>query len=266
MSWHAADGCQAKGKVYEDIISQHGTNLSVAKQYLGAITSPASPPSFPHQGLIGYAGADESALNENPFFTSLCNAGELTACRFGLALNTDATGTLYYGEVATAEFSGALATAPISEQWTVQGDIAYDGKVVRSDATIITDSGTTVIFGPVADVKALFSAAGIQAVETSNPAGVTGYYPCSSPPSFGFGFPSAAGTAGRKRGASATSTVFNVLPAALQESKVGNNCTASIHGTSDFGDSWLVGQAFFQGRYIDHNVDAGTMGFANLKA
>lgn len=50
------------------------------------------------------------------------------------------------------------------------------------------------------------------------------------------------------------------------EDATGSNCKGVLQGTDAFGDQWVVGQAFFQGRYIDHNVDDQTMGFANLFA
>lgn len=112
----------------------------------------------------------------------------------------------------------------------------------------MTDSGTTVIFGPTSQVTNLFKKAGIQAVRTQN--GITGYYKCSAPPVIGLSL-------GGKN--------FNILPEALAFAKNGDNCTASVHGSNAFGGAWLVGQAFFQGRYIDHNVGEGTMGFADLK-
>ena len=37
--------------------------------------------------------------------------------------------------------------APVFEQWLLFGDIAANGMVVEKDAVILTDSGTTVIFG-----------------------------------------------------------------------------------------------------------------------
>ncbi|RFU79618.1 aspartic protease precursor [Trichoderma arundinaceum] len=237
----------ASGKIYQDVITQHGANLTVPQQYLGSVTSPKSPPSFPHDGLIGYAGIDSSALGEAPFFQSLCDQGSLSSCRFGLALQTDETGTLYYGSIATDRFSGDLTTVEAQDQWIVTGDLTLNGATVRSGVSIITDSGTTVVFGPTSQVKSLFQKAGIQAVQNSN--GITGYYACDAPPTIGLAF---------------SGTNFNILPEALAFVKNGNNCTASIHGTDAFGSQWLVGQAFFQGKYIDHNVDAGTMGFANL--
>lgn len=227
----------ATGEIYTDLIAQHGTDLSVAQQTLGAISSPQSPDTFPHQGLIGYAGSDSAQLGGTPFIHSLCEQNSLDECRFGLALKTDGTGTLYYGGVQSTAFSGSLATASISGEWETTGDITVGGKTTQSRASIITDSGTTVIFGPTTQVIAMFKAAGMQYSQGRNGA-VTGYYPCSSPPSLGFRFP--AGSSG---------TNFNVVPAALAYKKNGNNCTAVIQGTSNFGNQWLVGQAFFQGHY-----------------
>ncbi|OAA74091.1 aspartyl protease [Cordyceps fumosorosea ARSEF 2679] len=239
----------ASGKVYHDVITQLGANLTVPQQVVGAIDQPATPPTFPHDGLIGYAGKMGASLREDPFFTSLCAAGTLSACRFGLALRTDGTGQLHYGAVATSEFAGALTAVKVTSLWSVTGGVTVAGKVVADNLDIATDSGTTVIFGPTADVKQVFAAAGVKAVTTS--AGtVEGHYSCASPPTIGF---------------SLGGVNFDLDPKALAFKQDGDDCTASVIGTADFGGTWLVGQAFFQGRYIDHNVDDRTMGFANLK-
>ncbi|WPH02271.1 Hypothetical protein R9X50_00512700 [Acrodontium crateriforme] len=243
----------ATGKIYVDLIAQHGTDLSVSEQALGAISSPQSPDTFPHQGLIGYAGYSSAQLGGKPFIHSLCDQKSLKECRFGLALKTNGKGSLFYGGVKSSLFAGSLATASVIDEWLTTGDIIANGKTIQSRATIVTDSGTTVIFGPTDQVIAMFKAARMH-YHLSVDGAVTGYYPCSSPPSLGFRFP--AGSSG---------SVFNAAPAALAYAKNGNNCTAVIQGTVGFGDQWLVGQAFFQGKYIDHNIDAGTMGFANLK-
>jgi len=236
------------GQVFEDVITQHGADLTVPHQFLGVITSPESPPTTPHDGLIGYAGIDGSALGHPSFFQSLCDQGSLSSCRFGLALRTDQTGELFYGRVATELFSGSLTSVSTIDEWIITGHVTVNGATVHDNVTIITDSGTTVIFGPTSQVQSLFQQAGIHAVQDSN--GITGFYACNAPPTIGLKF---------------GSRNFNILPAALAFSQNGNNCTASIHGTDEFGEMWLFGQAFFQGKYIDHNVDAGTMGFANLR-
>lgn len=187
-------------------------------------------------------------MNSSPFFQSLCNQGTLTSCRFGLSLRTNGTGTLHYGAVVTGDFSGSLVTVPTAGEWGVNGDITVNGKVVTQGASIITDSGTTVVFGPTSDVQNIFQAAGIQAV--SDPNGITGYYACDQPPQIGVSF---------------NGQNFNIEPSALAFSQNGNNCTASVHGSDSFGGQWLVGQAWFQGKYVDHNVDNSSMGFATLR-
>lgn len=239
---------QASGKVYHDVITQHGANLTIPQQAIGAIDSPSSPPTFPHDGLIGYAGQGGASLRDKPFFFSLCDAKALSACRFGLALRTDGTGQLHYGTVATEEFSGALTAVEATNYWSVNGGVTVNGEIVADNIDIATDSGTTVIFGPSSVVSQVFKAAGIKEVSTQN--GIEGHYSCSSSPTVGFSL-------GGKN--------FNIDPKALAFKTDGDDCTASLFGTGNFGSTWLVGQAFFQGRYIDHNVDDRTMGFADLK-
>ncbi|KAK8932726.1 Aspartic protease [Metarhizium anisopliae] len=240
---------QASGNVYQDVITQLSANLTVANQTLGDIQDPASPPTFPRDGLIGYASQQGSALHGSPFINSLCDQGALSTCRFGLALRPNKTGELYYGTLATDTFTEPLTTVPLTQgEWAVQGDVTVDGTAVQHGASIITDSGTTVIFGPTHRVADVFARAGVQAVPTST--GLAGYYNCSAPPAIGFSFAGAN---------------FDILPSALAFASNGDNCTAAVHGSDAFGDNWLVGQAFFQGRYVDHNVADGTMGFADLK-
>ncbi|KAG0646502.1 hypothetical protein D0Z07_7451 [Hyphodiscus hymeniophilus] len=260
---HLTNRIQIVGQIYKDVVQLDGTRLSVPQQPLG-VTPLSSQPGFPHDGLVGFGGPG-SAINGSAWVQDLCAEGGLDQCRFGLALETDDTGVQYFGTVEHSRFDGALSVAPLFQyegspiMWALFGDIAYNGKVIVRDAEIASDSGTTVIFGPVDDVAALFDAAGLQylIVNSTNPAvptTLTGYYPCDQPPPFGFGFPSIsnATTASENgnRNVSHESTVFNVLPSQLLQNGTGNNCTASIHGTDEFG-GWIVGQAFFQGKYVE---------------
>lgn len=191
---------------------------------------------------------------------NLCNTSTISSCRFGLALNPDEkTGTLYYGSDGSDAYDGSLVTVPALGQyfWEILGDVTLNGKTFHANAGIITDSGTTVIFGPTAQVKDLFAKAGVQAVDDGK-GNVKGYYRCDSPPTIGFAFPASKGSKKRVN--------FNVLPEALEQERNGNNCTITIHGGDISGDkTWLVGQKWFQGKYLDHNFADNTMGFANLK-
>ena len=119
-------------------------------QPLGAVTDPLTPATFPYDGLIGFAGLQQTALNASSWFNHLCDEGVLDECRFGIAYETDSTGTQYFGKVEHHVFEGELSKAPLylpGWQWDTYADIAANGKVIERDALVITDSGTTVIFG-----------------------------------------------------------------------------------------------------------------------
>ena len=258
------NGCGSadiKYNEYSDTFSQAG--LTSKAQTFGNVY-PTTPPDngtitvFPHDGLVGYAGIASSELGATPFFTNLCNQNVVPECRFGLAFKTDGTGQQILGELDSSLYAGSsLTTAKISGQWELQGDVALAGKVLARNQRIITDSGTANIIGPPGQVQALFDAAGIESVNISLPGCtevLTGYYPCDKPPTVGFVFPSGS------------KNVFNIEPSAFDEAQNGGgNCTAIVSGI-DFGaNTWLIGQAWFQGKYVDHNVQTNTMGIAQLK-
>jgi hypothetical protein len=116
---------------------------------LGVVTVPESPPTFPNDGLIGFSGIYQTALNSSSWFQHLCDEHELDECRFGIAYQTDNTGVQYFGYVARERFDGPLSVGPVAPgfEWSTFMDVAYDGKVIVKDQWMITDSGTTVMFG-----------------------------------------------------------------------------------------------------------------------
>ncbi|EED19138.1 hypothetical protein TSTA_024610 [Talaromyces stipitatus ATCC 10500] len=247
------------------------------------MTSPPGP-AFPHDGLMGFFVPGSSfGESTNNWFTNLCSQPHaLDECRFGLALELFTNnmnkhdGALYLGGAEHSRFLGELSVTEKHERF-VFGDVIFDNQTIHSNAEIMVDSGTTVIWGPIKYVQELFDKAGMQSVlRQSNNTGslvrtLDGFYSCDHPPSFGFQFPSLANaTTARLRKSTVVShqsRVFQIYYSALAEnsSEDGGNCRASIHGTDSFGDSWIVGQRFFRGRYIDHNVEENTMGFADLQ-
>ena len=64
-----------------------------------------------------------------------------------------------------------------------------------------------------------------------------------------------------------SSTVHYIDAAAnvLNRTADGQVCTANILGTSTVGPSeWSIGQTWFQGRYVQHDLDENTLSFADL--
>ena len=84
-----------------------------------------------------------------------------------------------------------------------------------------------------------------------------GTYDCSRTPArFGFSFPP-------------SSTVHYIDAGAnvLNRTADGQTCTANVLGTSTVGPAeWSIGQTWFQGRYVQHDLDNNTVSFADLAA
>ena len=287
------DGCGSADIAYNtfaDCVSQQG--LVAENQTFGDVY--ATPPpnngtitQFPHDGLVGFAGVtpNETQLGGRPFFQTLCDQGRVEECRFGLAFGTEGVGKQIFGGVNSSLFAGKLETAAVQKQWLVNGS-AIAGKEVISNQRIILDSGTANvsrlpcsctptnshsinicvltsprIVGPPSVVRTLFDSLGLESYE-QNLSGCTsvlfGYYPCDAPPTVGFQF----GT-----GANSTA-VYNIEASAFQQADNGNNnCTATVTGITfgSSGDLWIVGQTWFQGKYVDFDAAGKMIGVAQLR-
>ncbi|KAF2860896.1 acid protease [Piedraia hortae CBS 480.64] len=257
------NGC-GKAKIhyntFEDAVTQG--QLTAHKQALGNIV--ATPPpdngtitTLPHDGLVGFGvpQAGQTQMGGKPFFSSLCEQKSVDKCRFGLAYGTDGTGAQILGGVDNSLFDGDLKTSSSDTTWNAQCSVKINNKdSVSENQKVLFDSGTANVVGPPSQVRQLFSKLGIQAVEQNLPGCTSvlfGYYDCAAPPTVGF-------TIGDE--------TFNIAASAFQQAKNGpNNCTAVITGI-DFGsDFWIVGQAWFQGKYVDFDVDHSQIGVASLR-
>ena len=125
-------------------------------------------------------------------------------------------------------------------------------------AVKVTQVNTFQIVGPIAQVRRLFNRLGLQAIEQNLPGCTSvlfGYYPCDSPPQVGYQF-------------GAANPTFEIEASAFKQADDGgNNCTAIITGI-DLGAGvplWIVGQAWFQGKYVDFNDAGKTVGVAQLR-
>ncbi|KAG5927796.1 hypothetical protein E4U42_001765 [Claviceps africana] len=251
-SWPRFVILQASGVEYRDVVTYNGAvpPIAVRQQAVGSMTKP-NKALYPHDGVIGFAGPyPNDPKTDATFISNLCKQGALMSCRFGIALRTDQTGQLYYGAIAVDILATDIVIVPTRGSWYISRltSLTVNGKTIQADIDVSVDSGTSVIYGPLEKVNDLFNAAGVQVVRSAS--GITGYYDCRSPPKIGFAL---------------SGTTFEIAPEALALAKDGNNCTASVKGTNAFGPWWILGQPFFQGRYIDHDVTGHKIGFANLK-
>ncbi|KAJ5123149.1 acid protease [Penicillium atrosanguineum] len=259
------------GQMYNDTVKFGSME---AHQTVGSADGTAL---IPADGIVGFAGLAVSSFHgAAPFFHSLCQQGQVADCRFGITLWEDGKGTQVLGALDKSLFKGELTTASVViQEWALYADIALDNKIIKSNALVELDTGTATVIGPFEEVIEIFKASGIQAVvQTTEDSGttiksVTGYFPCNQPPIFGFSIPSRKNaTAAAKQHSklvSHRSSIFNIAPDQWIAADNGNNnCTAIVSGTSSMPVEglWVVGQPFFHGTYVDHNLKDGTLGFA----
>ncbi|KAE8445245.1 hypothetical protein EG329_013617 [Mollisiaceae sp. DMI_Dod_QoI] len=255
------------GSLYFDEVS---LGSLTATQMIGSATGPAV---IPNDGIVGFSGPLfwQFPDNSTSFMQSLCTQGKVSDCRFGLALEDENTGSLIMGELDTEMYTGNLTVAPIYiTGWATLMDLAVNGTIVAQDLTVELDSGTATIVGPIEAVSSIFEATGIQGVLQNSSSGqqLVGYFPCDSPPTVGFSFPSQSNASTATGTISKNGKLFDIPTSVWAAVDNGdNNCTAVISGqdTAAFPGLWVVGQPFFQGRYFDFSLADGTIGIAPLK-
>ncbi|KAI0694758.1 acid protease [Earliella scabrosa] len=229
---------------------------------------------LPGDGIIGFSPPASMITDPNdPTFLAgqslaqaICDQEGISPCEFGLAFKTDGTGSLIFGALDESQITGeltALKTIPV-DAWIAVNDTEADSALlVVNDEPIthvvpIFDNGTPNIVGPVNIVRDLLRSLGYnlnERTDSDNITTVLGTYDCARAPArFGFSFPPNTEVHYVDEGA-------NVL----NRTADGTVCTANVLGTSTvLAPEWLIGQTWFQGRYVQHNLDASTIAFADL--
>ncbi|KIX05814.1 uncharacterized protein Z518_03786 [Rhinocladiella mackenziei CBS 650.93] len=244
------------GTVYHDTVTLGG--LKVENQTIGVSNSTDSSTEYPHDGIIGFGAQQFAANNATSYFHNLCEENLVDDCRFGIALDNATAGSFVIGTLDDDLFDGDLTTSPLVEEWFTYGDVVVGGQTLEGDAIIEFDSGSAAIVGPTDVVTKIFDSVGarISSEETSEGLLLTAQVACDVNSTVGFRFPS--------------SNTFNISLGALlvpSTNASDPNCTISLVA-QDFPDLpglWVLGQTFFQGKYLDHNLDDQTIGIATLK-
>ncbi|KAK5168945.1 uncharacterized protein LTR77_006254 [Saxophila tyrrhenica] len=271
------------GTTMTDTVSAGG--LTVKHQAMGSLTdykyynTPPKPYAMQGDGIIGFAGARSSSFTPgaNSWFWNLCKNKAISQCKLGLLFGTSGKGQTVLGKRATHHLKNPLTTVPdLENTYIVRGDITLNNHIVLRSQYLILDSGTDNIQAPLPAAHRLFSllnlhphtASGANPVHPHHPVReLTAFFPCSRPPVLGFSFPPHAEL---KPGQKAR--VFNVLPEAWGVYPHGeDNCTSILGGTNALDGllgrgtgAWLVGQSFFQGHYVEFDLEGGTIGFGDL--
>ncbi|TBU23043.1 acid protease [Dichomitus squalens] len=246
-------------------------DLALAGFLVGNITD-GDP--LDEDGIIGFSPpASEITDPNDPTFLAgqslaqaICDQENISPCEFGLALKTDGTGSLIFGPIDESKIKGNLTTQKtlaFDAWWVVNTTEADSPFFVVGDQVVthiqpIFDNGTPNVIGPLDTVRAALESVGYAIIETTDDNNVTnifGTYDCSCEPArFGFSFPPSAEVHYIDLGA-------NVL----NRTADGKTCTANILGSSMVdAPTWQIGQTWFQGRYVQHNLNTSTIAFAEL--
>jgi hypothetical protein len=116
-------------------------------------------------GILGMAFPSISVSGITPVFTQLLEQGNLAAGQFAFYLPNDSNekGELTIGGFDPNRFTGDMDWVSLASEtyWEIMTDsIEINGKPVTKVLNAIVDSGTSLIAGPVADVKALAATLG----------------------------------------------------------------------------------------------------------
>ncbi|KAH9929050.1 acid protease [Epithele typhae] len=236
------DGSSASGPIYTDTVTVGG--IKATGQYFSAVTTESSEfTSDVVDGLMGLAFPQLSNLKHKPFFNTAFSQGTAKQNVFGFKLAT--TGSeLYLGGTNSALYTGALEYHPVSPSslgfWQITGASAFaNGARVASGFQTVIDSGTTIMYGPPAAVKAFYAA--VPGAKVFDAANGLYQYPCARAPSVAFSW----GPTGKAWAVSKNN--FNL---------------------GDFGlgaNVWLLGDSFMKNVYTAFSFAQNSVGFAKLK-
>ncbi|KAF7341604.1 Acid protease [Mycena sanguinolenta] len=248
-----ADETEVSGPTYTDDVTIAG--IQVTKQWFSAVTSMSDNyATNPADGILGLAFPAVSELNQSPWFTTAHTEKKLKNNQFGFFLSTSDS-ELYLGGTDATKYIGGLefhSIDPSYGYWFVPGASAKVGSTtaVSGFATII-DSGTTLMYGPPAQVAKLYAKIPGGAVFDSTYGLFE--YTCDPEPVISFNW-------GGKNWVM-SSAYFNLGLTAKGSTK----CVGALIGQNIVGNNiWLLGDAFMQNVYTAFDFDKEAVGFAAL--
>jgi len=120
-------------------------------------------------GILGMAYQSISVDHIPTIFQNMLEQKVIEKPVFGFYLSNDPdkAGELDFGGIDPVHFTGQLTYVPVTQQtyWTVaMDDLTISGKSYTKVRKAVVDSGTSLIAGPAADVKAIAAAVGAHAL------------------------------------------------------------------------------------------------------
>ncbi|KAL6695558.1 aspartic peptidase domain-containing protein [Trichoderma pleuroticola] len=235
------------GSLFTDTIEVAGMSLSYQ---FGLATNTSS--DFVHFAFDGILGMSmNSGANEN-FLSALEGAGMLSQSIFSVALARASDGyndgEVTFGATNPSRYTGAITYTPIptGSDWSIPlDDMSYNGKKGGAGGiNAYIDTGTSYMFGPAKNVKALHAV--IDGAQSSD--GVTWTVPCGTTTPLVVTFSGVDFAISSKDWVSPKDST--------------GKCTSNVYGYEVVSGSWLFGDTFLKNVYAVFDKDQKRIGFA----
>jgi len=255
-SWKISygDGSGAAGKVYADKVVVGG--VTATSQAVEAATSISTQfqQDKDNDGLLGLSFSSINTVKPNPkttFFDTV--KADLAKPLFGVDLKYHAAGTYDFGFIDDSKYSGSLTYVDVDSSqgfwgFTASGYIVGNGTASTSSISGIADTGTTLLYIPLAAVKAYYA----KVKGSKNDSTQGGYtFPCSAE------LPDWTAVIGGTKH-TIPGKYINYAPITTGST----TCFGGIQSDADIGIS-IFGDIFLKSQYVVFNGgDTPKLGFA----
>lgn len=241
------DGTAAEGTIYRDnfkIGAISAKNVAVGRSKKTFIEQEGG-----NQGIAGMSFASLSAFHGDfkPFFYSLMEQKQVSHGVFQFTLKKGKGSTLTLGAVDTSKYSGKPVWSNVDAE---QGFWATQGTVNGVKINAIVDTGSTILTGPIDQVRQVFSKIG--GLQTFTEEGqLFATYDCNTTPDITINF------AGKD---------FKFTKEQTGYGRQGGRCVLTICGQEQLPmNAWIVGDSFFMGTSVIFDMEHKRLGFAPQK-
>ncbi|KAF2492385.1 Asp-domain-containing protein [Lophium mytilinum] len=248
------DGSGAAGKVYADKVVVGG--VTATSQAVEAATSISTQfqQDTNNDGLLGLSFSSINTVKpkaQTTFFDTVKST--LAKPLFGVDLKYHAAGTYDFGFIDTSKFSGAVTYVDVDSSqgfwgFTASGYIVGNGTQSSTSIDAIADTGTTLLYIPLAAVKAYYKEVSGAKLDSTQ-GGYT--FPCSAT------LPDWTAIIGGTKH-TIPGKYINYAPI----SDGSSTCFGGIQDDSDIGQS-IFGDIFLKSQYVVFNgASTPKLGFA----
>ncbi|KAI1815667.1 aspartic peptidase domain-containing protein [Poronia punctata] len=234
-----------RGRLVEDELSLAG--LSVTLPFGVASTTTDQFTQFPFDGILGLSTSSDTWL------AAVKEANLIKSNIFGISLSRNSDGTndgeIVFGGLNEDKYKGDITYTSINTPggaWMIPMDdvlVGGDGADITGRSAYI-DTGTSFIFGPPDDVKAMYKLI----PGSSSTDGATYTVPCDSDREIAFTF-------------SGKTWAINTKDFISSPNSKGN-CNGNVYGKEYVKNGWLLGDVFLKNVYGVFDIDNSRIGFA----